>query len=509
MQTGDMTATGRDAPESSPPAPQDGDENRKMPPRKGGRIYLIATVAQQFCALARYTIMARVLGPEQLGLAATLILTMQFFELMSDSGSDRFLIQNRAATDPRALRLIHYVAMSRGAMIFACLAVFSGPLSQFYNAPQLQYGLMVLGVVPFIFGFRHLDYRRLQRYNDFRAEGWVTLCGETLSLIGTAVATFILRDFTAILVGLSMRSITMVIVSHIVAERRYAVGFAREHAAAFRRFAMPLMANGLLIFFGMQSDRILIAQRVGIAELGQYSAVLLMIYYPLAIVQRLLVSTNFPHVAAAQGQLDRLNRAANAFAGKGILVGMVAMWGYALAGVTACTLLYGERFIQPYWLIGLIGIFQFVRFLRSWPVNMALGTGNSKIVLANNMVRLTAIPIAIVGEMWFDHMGAVVAAFAIGEFLALLTALLLVNVTLKRGTFRDFDRIAQILLACGVVVGLNLSHIYDSFTGGALAMVMGAGTAYWVVRRDLRLFSSMWQKVTRLPVIGKVLRRLG
>ena len=42
--------------------------------------------------------MARLLGPEQIGLAALLILTSSFFESVSDNGSDRFLIQDPAET---------------------------------------------------------------------------------------------------------------------------------------------------------------------------------------------------------------------------------------------------------------------------------------------------------------------------------------------------------------------------------------------------------------------------
>ena len=42
----------------------------------------------------RYVILARLLGPEQLGLAATLLLTAQFFESLSDTGANRFIVQD-------------------------------------------------------------------------------------------------------------------------------------------------------------------------------------------------------------------------------------------------------------------------------------------------------------------------------------------------------------------------------------------------------------------------------
>ena len=63
--------------------------------RKGTRIYFSSTAAAMVCALLRYVLLARILGPEQLGLAAILILTGQFFDFISDVAADRFLILDK------------------------------------------------------------------------------------------------------------------------------------------------------------------------------------------------------------------------------------------------------------------------------------------------------------------------------------------------------------------------------------------------------------------------------
>src|SRR3546814_13879063 len=78
---------------------------------------LVSSGVAQICALARYTILARLLGPEQLGLAAILILTAQFFDSVTDSGSDRFLVQDHAGSVPALLRLTHLVSLGRGLLI--------------------------------------------------------------------------------------------------------------------------------------------------------------------------------------------------------------------------------------------------------------------------------------------------------------------------------------------------------------------------------------------------------
>ena len=105
------------------------------PPRRGTKAFLAASGVAQICALARYTVLARLLGPEQLGLAAILILTAQFFESVTDSGSDRFLVQDRGGDDPALLRLTHLVSLGRGLVIAGPLILLAGPLASLSGAP--------------------------------------------------------------------------------------------------------------------------------------------------------------------------------------------------------------------------------------------------------------------------------------------------------------------------------------------------------------------------------------
>lgn len=473
--------------------PQIESRPRKLPPRRGGRMYMVSTVTAQICALARYTVLARVLGPTELGLAATLILTVSFFELISDTGSDRFLIQNRDAEDPDAQKLTHYVAVTRGFLIGAVLILFAAQLAALFNSRALTMGFVALAAYPVIFGFRHLDYRRFQRDNDFRAESWVSLLGEVGSLLGTVIATFVMRSFAAIVVGFIVRALIMVVVSHVMASRPYRVGMARQHGPALRRFALPLMANGVLMFAGMQGDRVMTAHLVGVKELGQYSAALLMIFYPLSFIQRWLAGTSFPQIAAAQHHPENFDSVADNIAAKTVLIGVTVAAGYALVGSLACTLIYGAKFSQPAWLIGLIAMFQMFRFARVWPTNIALGAGKSGVVLANNIFRLSAIPLALVGVSMFDHLGAVVGAYAIGENIALVAALLLVNRARGRPLFQDFDRALMLWLVCADIIAFNMALLMRSPLIAVTATAMTFATLYWIARRDRALLRWLWK----------------
>ena len=216
--------------------------------RRGSGLYLIASLVSQASALVRYVILARLLGPEQLGIAATLVVTASFFDLISDTGSDRFLIQDRHGDTPEVQRLVHLVYAGRGIVIALSLAVFAIPIAHFYKTPALAGGLAILALSPLILGFQHLDYRRAQRDHDFRAEAACMIAAEFTGLVATAAAAWLTHSFHAVLYGLITRAVVLVVVSHLQADRPYRMRWEIAHARRLSRFAFPLMLNGLMLF---------------------------------------------------------------------------------------------------------------------------------------------------------------------------------------------------------------------------------------------------------------------
>src|SRR3546814_7373832 len=102
-------------------------------------------------------------------------------------------------------------------------------MARLSGAPQLAPEIAVLAIAPLIMGLVNWDYRRQQRDSDFRAAGRIVLVAEVVSLIATATAAILLRDFTAILYGLIGRAAMTVIMSHAVARQRYAAEIGRTH----------------------------------------------------------------------------------------------------------------------------------------------------------------------------------------------------------------------------------------------------------------------------------------
>lgn len=472
-----------------------------MPARRGAKIYLAGALIGQACALLRYTLLARLLGPEQLGLVATLILVSNFFEMVSDTGSDRFLVQDREGDEPDVQKLVQLVFLGRGAFMAVGLMIFAFPIAAFYREPALFAGLAILGLSPLIGGLMHLDTRRFQRRNDFRAEGLGIFVSELLSLLATVAAALIVRDFTAILYGLITRSLVLVVVSHLRAERPYRLAYSKPIARRLSAFAGPLIANGVLLFMAGQSDRLMVSGLVGLEALGHYSAVLLLVLYPTAALSRYVTGIHLPLVAQAP-TTPKPGSPPDLLAGRVLLVSLVICVGFAVVGPIAVRVLYGEKFSQAPLLVGLIGVLQTGRFIRSWPTTLALGLGKSGIVMANNLARMVGIPAALAGFALIGGVAGVVTGFILGEFAALITAIVMLNRARGLAWTHDFDRIGAFALGCTLVVSL-LAALQTHWLPGLALVPVSLLLTTWLVRHERASIEGGARMISRMMRPGR------
>ncbi len=451
------------------------------PARKGGKLYFFATMFAMVAALLRYVALARLLGPAELGLAATIVVTSAFFDQISDTGSDRFMIQDADGEAPRVQHLVQLVFVCRGLLIASGFLIFAIPISIFFKSPQLAPGLMIFAVSPLLIGFMHMDNRRKQREHDFRTVALMTICGEVVSVVGTVVAAYLTRSFTAILFGLIARSFVMIAVSHLRAERPYRIGYDKEIGPRLAKFARPLVLTGVMLFVGSQSDRVIVGRQLGVTALGHYSSVLLLVYYPSSVFLSFIHSIYVPLVAGARDDPERRNHVIDTLGGQTMLLALAMMMGFALVAPIAVPLLYGARYREPAILLTLIGILQMWRFLIVAPTTTALSIGRSQTVLVGNLMRLLVFPGAYLGLATIGGFVGVVSGFAVAEAIAVIVETVLVARDTRRPLTTGLGRLAMFVLMCGGVLAAEVAWSYRSVTGGvaaaAVLLVLLAGFA--------------------------------
>jgi O-antigen/teichoic acid export membrane protein len=438
------------------PAPDPGLQEGEVRRPGGANLYFLSSIVAQAVALLRYVVMAHLLGPTQLGLVTTLVVTAAFFDLVGDTGGDRFIIQDRHGGDPDVQQLVQTTYVVRGMATALLFVAISVPVSMIYRQPTLVTGLCLMGLTPLVNSFLHMDTRRTQRWMDFRPEAICSIVSELAGLTAVLIAAWTTRHYTAIIFGLVTRALVNVVTSHIVSKRRYVLGWSRVHALRMAAFSGPLLLNGFMLFIGSQMDRVVVGNQLGVTNLGLYSAVLLLVYYPSALLVRSIYAMFIPLAAAARDDVAGLRQTSARLGGVNVGLAICMAAGFAVVAPLLVPLLYGERFRQTALLIGLIGILQTTRFLITWPTAIALAMGRSRSVLATNTTRLCVVPGAFVGLKLMGGLEGVLIGFICGELASVIVSLFLLNRIIRARAFSGFDRLGLFVLVGATIVAWNL-----------------------------------------------------
>ena len=310
------------------------------------------------------------------------------------------------------------------------------------------------------------------------------ISSELTGLFATALAAYLTHNFTAILYGLITRSIVMVAVSHLQAERRYGLAYSGEHGPRLQRFALPLMLTGLMLFIGSQGDRPIVAYYLGFKALGLYAAVLLLVYYPAAVLQNYIHVLYVPMIARHRDDGAEQTKVSDLLGGQTLLLSLAMSAGFAVVAPIAVPILYGNRYAEAPLIIALIGVLQTTRFLIVWPTTVALGLGRSRTVLASNTARLLAFPGAAAGVAMIGGLSGLVAGFTAGELVSIVVALLLLNRNTRRPFWTGFDRLAAFIIGSAAIIGGAMAFEQHALRLGAIDAGIALVLTAWIARRE-------------------------
>ena len=392
----------------------------------GRRIVLPALVISQALTLVRNTLVARLLGPEQFGIAVTFLLAQQFLEMAADTGLNKFLLQSQSGNRPAVQATVQILSAVRGILIAIAIIAIAWPVFAALGLTANFLPFALLSLASASTGFLHFDTARQQRREIYANDSLSTLAGDAMGLLACGVALLFTRDYVVVLIGILARAIGTTVMSHLLAERRYVLRLSRPVAATVFVYSWPLMINGPLLFASSQADRVFITATLGLRDLGIYSATLLLVVLPMGLLQRVMGRIFMPRLSAAYhvGDMGAVERE---FTGVALAAYLLAAAGFAAIGPLALEVLYGSAYAQTALPVALIGLSQAMRFLRSWPMGLALAVGQTRNLLLSNVIRLLALPLGLVGVLLGDGIIGMVIGLLAGETLALLISLILLN----------------------------------------------------------------------------------
>ncbi len=406
------------------------------PTRAGRSLAWAVPILAEAAALGRSVALAWWIGPDELGRAMMLALTLRLVEMASDAGADRMVLQAPDGGSARLVAGLHGAMALRGVACAVILLALAPILATVFADGPAASSYAFLAAVPLLRGACNLDFRRAERRFRYgpmaRVEG-----GATLAMLASILpAASLLEDHRAILAALLTHAATYLALSHLAASRPYRLRLERAVLLRVWRFGAPLVLNALLLFVTFYADRFIVARAYGWSTLALYGVVLQLALLPAQIVGRAAASLVLPQLREAL-RTQFLDRVWLPLVYLHAALGLGLAAGFTLLAPSVLSLVYGAAFRPETALAAMIGLAAGFRVLRTPFSQLAVAVGRTGDPARANLIRALALLPAAACAAAGLPLVTIAAAAAAGEAGATLRAWLLARPTRPSLSFKE------------------------------------------------------------------------
>jgi O-antigen/teichoic acid export membrane protein len=276
-------------------------------------------------------------------------------------------------------------------------------------------------------GFAHFDMYRAQREMRF----WPSIKVDIASIAGSTIAVvplyFVFHDFRLMLCAILLQQVLFVLLSHLVAERKYRWQWDSATVRHAFAFGWPLLLNGVLMFLTFNGDRILVGNIFGMRDLGLFSAAFTITLAPTLVIAKTLNSFFLPLLSRSQSNKSEFRNLYLVTTQAALLAGALVAFVFAFAGPTLMIMVFGTDYVSAAPIVTWLGLMQAVRLAKAGPAIVATAKGETKNPMLANVARISIMPIAYLAVRNGFGLTAIVGLATLGEAFALLVSLYLLR----------------------------------------------------------------------------------
>lgn len=448
---------------------------------RAGTALSASEVLSQVLRFVRNVIVARILLPDDFGIAAACGMGIALLGMITNLGLERMMVQAEDGDTPEFNATAHTVLLLRGLGIGVVLLVCARPLAWLFDVPHAALAFVCVALVPMIQGLHHRDFVRLQRQLRF---GATVACRLIPVIVTTLVAWPValwLRNYWAFVLLMLGQEVLRLLVSHLLSERRYRLAWNVKIWTRFVGFGWPLLLNGLLMFAVFQGDRLIVGTLYSMSDLGIYSVAFGLAMAPALTAGSVCGQLLLPVLSKLRD--DRASFTQQYRLSVRILAVVAALLGsaFALIGPALIVLLYGNKYAAAGTLIGMLGAMQAVRLLRVGSTTAAMALGDTRNGLHANIFRASALGLAVIFVVSGRPLYWIPAAGLAGETLALVVSVTCVY--RRQGLATSICWKPGVILACALALSTLAAQ-----TPIARSSALAATLAFVLIQLLLLLF---------------------
>lgn len=260
--------------------------------------------------LAQLTILARILGPEILGLMAILMVVIGFSQSFMDMGISNAIIHRRKVSNSQ-LSSLYWLNIFSGLILSILVALASPLIASFYNEITLVNSLLMLSCV-FVINSIGSQFKVLfQKELKFKVMGIIDMCSSLTSFLVAiyfASMGYGLNSLVFAMIAQSIVSSFSYFITGINSFYRPNFRFKNSELTGFYSFGFYQMGERSINYLTANIDTLIIGKLLGMQAVGFYNMAYQLIIFPLLRVNPIVNKVAFPLYAKVQDNPTLINK---------------------------------------------------------------------------------------------------------------------------------------------------------------------------------------------------------
>jgi O-antigen/teichoic acid export membrane protein len=382
---------------------------------------LLMQLSRAFVAV----LLARLLTPEEFGIAAIVLVFASLVLVFSDLALGAALVQAKTLTE--ADRSTAFWTTIAAGFVFCALGiVLAGPIANLFGEPSVKPLCVALSASFLITSVSVTHASLLVREMEFKRLETQTMISVLVGgAIGVAVA-FAGKGSWAIIAQQLGTATAASVLLWVLSPWRPRFTFSKSSLHRMSSFSLPLVGHRLLFYAHRNADNLLVARFVGVSALGAYQLAYNLMLVPMSRIGGPLQRVFAPAFARMQDEPERI---AQTWARLTRIVGSIAipsLMGLVVVAPDFVTVVLGDKWEQVAPIVQLLAWVGMIQALQSVNIDILQARNRTKTILRYSVGFCAAHVIGFVIGVQWGVLG-VAAAYAVTSlmvepFLTVITA---------------------------------------------------------------------------------------
>lgn len=226
-----------------------------------------AKILQRALGLISTLILARLLTPDDFALIAIVTLSLYFFDVLSQSGSDPYIVQKQQVNNDD-LNTSWTLDLLLKLSFFLLFILLASPIAAFFSQPQLVLGLQVASITLVINALRNPGIILFKRDLDYKYLFYLSLVQKIIGFIVVVYLAFTFKNYWAFIIADIVASLFFLVGSYVIHKFRPTLSLLKVREQW--RFSKWYLCKNVVGYLRSQVDTIIVAKFFSTTQLGNY-----------------------------------------------------------------------------------------------------------------------------------------------------------------------------------------------------------------------------------------------